>query len=401
MEFDQVKRKLRLNVDFDLLKKDWVFSSSVPGSFLSLSRMEKDCLFLRMSQKVTEICLETARWISSSPFLKRLAWHCHYLLFQNPPGADTDYHLWPMLPPSSGKLSGMFYAVVLLTGVENVKALYRRLGIPEQILQKTLTDLELWIRHTHEQTGRWEFRQIGWLWRHFLAKIFLLGRLQFELSQWLWDFVVYRRMDNGRCLALAEETMRFREDGQFFDADGKQAEKFWVASREEDEKFIHGYPVHRKGKAVKRKVRLEKNKWQLFLQKGTPVLAVHIPAQGYFHGPLSPQACDDSFQQAYLFFPKYFPDFCFQAFTCVSWLLDSQLAQYLPDSSNIVSFQKRFYLLPLPGANDFQTMERVFGQRPTKLELAPKDTKLRQIILAHMEKGGFWRSSLGFIPRVK
>ena len=71
---------------------------------------------------------------------------------------------------------------------------------------------------------------------------------------------------------------------------------------------------------------------------GDATLGVHIPATG----PLTPVACDESFAAATSFVRDHFPEHDFRVATCTSWLLDEQLADYLPADSNIVQFQRRF-----------------------------------------------------------
>lgn len=75
------------------------------------------------------------------------------------------------------------------------------------------------------------------------------------------------------------------------------------------------------------------------LGPGDPCLGVHIPD---FCGPFDPAACDASFARAREFFPAHFPEEHFTVATCHSWLLDRELATYLPASSNILAFQRRF-----------------------------------------------------------
>ena len=120
------------------------------------------------------------------------------------------------------------------------------------------------------------------------------------------------------------------------------------------------------------------------LKKGTPILGVHIPATG----PLETEASMDSFRQALYFFPTFFPTYAFSAFTCRSWLLDPILEQILPQTSNLVRFQKLWHLHPVAGATHHQTFERVFGDRHLPLEQVPRNTSLQKAVYAHLEKGG-------------
>ena len=78
---------------------------------------------------------------------------------------------------------------------------------------------------------------------------------------------------------------------------------------------------------------------------GEPVLSIHIPG---LMGPMPPDACDASFARAIPFFARHFPELGLRYATCESWLLDPQLADSLPATSNIVQFQRRFHLVPDP-----------------------------------------------------
>lgn len=122
---------------------------------------------------------------------------------------------------------------------------------------------------------------------------------------------------------------------------------------------------------------------------GEPSLAVHIPD---FRGPLSPAACDASFALAREFFPRHFPQDKARVFTCHSWLLDDQLAGYLPASSNIVAFQRRFGLLQRFEESDMLAF--VFGPHEGEL---PRRTRLERAIADHLSAGGTWYGRAGWI----
>ena len=64
---------------------------------------------------------------------------------------------------------------------------------------------------------------------------------------------------------------------------------------------------------------------------------------------MTAEACDASFAWAPRFFARHFPEDDYRVATCGSWLLDEQLAEYLPETSNIVQFQRRFRLVPPDG----------------------------------------------------
>jgi hypothetical protein len=130
------------------------------------------------------------------------------------------------------------------------------------------------------------------------------------------------------------------------------------------------------------------------LTLASPVLWVHIPADG----PMPPDACDASFARAEKFFHEHFPEHAPGALLCRSWLMDRQLADYLPASSNIVRFQSRFDLLPIE--HDADEIQRfVFGRVYEDLAQAPQRSSLERAIVRHLRGGGVWRTGLGRLIR--
>lgn len=74
------------------------------------------------------------------------------------------------------------------------------------------------------------------------------------------------------------------------------------------------------------------------IKKGDPVIEVHIPAGE----KLDVEECLRSLDAAREFFPKYFPDYKWEHFTCHTWLLDSSLGELLSEGSNILAFGELF-----------------------------------------------------------
>lgn len=127
---------------------------------------------------------------------------------------------------------------------------------------------------------------------------------------------------------------------------------------------------------------------------GEPVLAVHIPATG----PLSPEACDDSFAMARGFFEQRFPKPAARYAVCNSWLLDRQLGAYLSPHANILQFQRRFTLLPIWAPGDREVREYVFGDPDISLEDVVPATTLEAAIVEQWVGGGRWRTQAGWCP---
>jgi hypothetical protein len=132
---------------------------------------------------------------------------------------------------------------------------------------------------------------------------------------------------------------------------------------------------------------------------GTPtnerdlVLSLHIPD---YMGPLSPEACDASIESAKTFFAEYFPTERYVAAVCHSWLLDPQLREYLPDSSNIIAFQDRFTLGEHQHDVDTSIVQFVFGPTPANLDELPQRSSLERAVVGHLKAGRHWKGRSGW-----
>ncbi|MCL1792766.1 MAG: acyltransferase domain-containing protein [Oscillospiraceae bacterium] len=76
--------------------------------------------------------------------------------------------------------STQFGAFLFTLAIEDMEKLYRQKNIPRDVLLETIGDLGVWIQRHYDWFGEWGFSQHGWVMGHLRAKIFKLGRLQFE-----------------------------------------------------------------------------------------------------------------------------------------------------------------------------------------------------------------------------
>lgn len=127
---------------------------------------------------------------------------------------------------------------------------------------------------------------------------------------------------------------------------------------------------------------------------GAWAIEVHIP-QGE---PLSLEACLDSFDQAKAFFDRFFPQSEPECFMCHSWLLCPNLAHVLDETSNIVRFMRLWTRVSCEPDNSAQSIERVFGFRFDKEQLAdaPEHTSLQRRMKPYLLSGGTLDAAAGF-----
>ena len=77
--------------------------------------------------------------------------------------------------------------------------------------------------------------------------------------------------------------------------------------------------------------------------------------------------------------------------------MDDQLARYLQPTSNIVSFQRRFELVPGVRDADDDVFRFVFGRVPNSLDEVTPRTALERAILGHVRAGEHWHLRTGWL----
>ena len=363
--------------------------------FLQPCWLEEALEKLKFPETIKAAFRKARPFFAENPALQRLAWHCSHLLYQTrlDPAA---LQAWPRLPQALGPDADMFYAFICLAGLPHLESLHRRRGIDPAITYATLADMGLWIQDHHQKQGRWGFSNIGWAYTYLSGKLIQLGRLQYRPGAFPYDFHVYRRRRDPTVLMLAGDGLQFRPDGQLEGTNQiKAGAQCWTSRWTSTPSEIRGHPISPAGHAQPLSVTLPADAWDEVLARQSPILEVHIPAAG----PLTHEACANSLRQAQSFFPVHYPETPFCAFTCVSWLMDKQLGRHLPETSNILLFQRDFYLHPVPDASDAQTYERVFGRSYENIDEAPQTTSLQRTVAAHVKAGGRWHTGGGFILR--
>ncbi|MGI6088056.1 MAG: acyltransferase domain-containing protein [Kiritimatiellia bacterium] len=330
------------------------------------------------------------------PELRRLLWHCRHLLFIAPDEAmDVALKKWPAMSTGRHPAADLFYAYVFLSGLPAALELHRRRNLPMEVPRATFADFPLWLEDFRCKHGRWglsELQGTGWLYSHLRGRLYQLGRLQFRFETYQHPWRAYRNRTNGRMVLLAESGQVLRPDGRYDGANGIHAgADAWTTNLHTADGVIVGFPADPRGFAKRTLVKLPVDEWSVVLARDENVLGIHIPAGA----PLTPESCSDSMRSAMEFFPKYFPEYTYKAFTSTTWMFDSQLADYLPHESNLIQFQRQFYLYPILGACDRQIMERVFGKVAADPADMPRATSLQRIVADHMLAGGRWYKTGG------
>ena len=404
MSDERVRSIRELEVAFGCeLPRSWCESRKAIGRATNrllcpfeLSRLTETANWLSMPHEIAERTLETASRMNSSAVLQTAAEIADHLLFRAP----SRKRIVPedlILP-----LDQMFYVPVFLAAIPELRAYHRTIGVDPEDTRLLLRDIERWVVEHRARYGCWGLSEMKWLRHHFWGDVFQIGRLQYQFRAFEFPYRVLQSRSDERIVTVLDGRYRIRSDGQFADADTSShfppdAEMtremtLFVTECREDEAFLTAHPVAG-GRIDVRSIRLDRRRWKTVLALEDPALAVHIPAGE----PLSDASVADSTLRAQQFYNETFPEYRPKAFTCDSWLLDPQLASYLPGWANVIRFQRRFTLAPLPGANDHQHFERVYHIPIERAPVAPRDTKIKRALFDHVEKGMCWRITAGFI----
>lgn len=280
--------------------------------------------------------------------------------------------------------ASLFYLLGYMAALPQASRTYRRLGISREIMLDTMYDISIWMANYFDVHGAWGFDQFAWITFHLECKLFRLGRLQFALAPFNWNVMAFKHRSSGHILLLGDPTLPLRADGYAEGAGGKEIieDERWFAVFEATPAGWRGNRIAPQGYTMREQVFLLRSEWEPVLQHGDTVLDLHIPRGE----KMSLESCRDSLHRAFSFFPEYWPERPFKGVCCHTWFFTPQLQQILPPESNLVRFQREFYLFPHPGSKDF-LWSYVFGAKYANPSTAPRDTFLRQAVLDWLGEG--------------
>jgi len=403
MELEHVIRDLGLTEETKTLEAAWEESQwSMPDGdlfFLDPSFAAQACREIHLSDGIGQSAAALCPRIAAMPALRALAWHFHCCLYEasGPPYLDNTWdtvNSWPTLKEALGGDAGMFYLVVLLSGIQRMRQVHESHSVPPDIVKDTVLDVKLWleVEKQHGAFPGWGLtpHNMAWLLNHFRGILYRIGRLQHQFATFYPKLRVFRHIKSRTVLALSEDGIAYTREGQLARGAGEDSDGHWTARFALTDDAVVGYPLLPEGGALNKEARLSASEWRQVLGPGDPTLNLHIPAGS----AMSHEECGESFRRAIEFFPKHFPERPYVAFVCGSWLLNGELQEFLPPTSNMVRFQKELYLFSI-GLNRESIFWRVFGGVPEDLSTAPKDTALRRAILDRASSGEPFRPTAG------
>ncbi|GIP18313.1 hypothetical protein J40TS1_39550 [Paenibacillus montaniterrae] len=237
-------------------------------------------------------------------------------------------------------------------------------------------------------------KDFPWELNFYTQSIFLLDRFYFIPHIFSSEINVYRHRQSGEVLALHHEGANVRKDGQFdgvngvFDPTGSFTTQ-WVEHNGE----ITANRINPLGFIESKPTTIKVDEWELVLQPGDRMLALHIPSgPGY-----TTERLQSSMKLALSFYTTYFPEQQLRGFWSESWLYDGRLSLCLDEKkSNIVSVQRQFYNYPVAGG-DSMLHHELFGDRNADpLTFEPK-TSLQRAVIEQYKAGARFHTTGMFV----
>lgn len=279
-----------------------------------------------------------------------------------------------------GECYTLFYLVCYLNYIEITKEKYKSYNIPKEIYISTLKDISVWLNNWRKMYGYWCMRNLGWIWRHLDAELFRIGRLQYQLVRYSGDYIAFKKSSTGTIVVFSTTPISVNNDGNEKGAGGRNDDiEAFKSTFYENRYFIKGTPITPYGKVLEKEAKLLKTEWIPVLSKNDHILEIHIPRAEH----LSIDDCKASYEKALLFYNDHFKIRDITGLACHTWMFTPQLEDMLSAESNIIKFQREFYLLP--NAGNYQFMWNFVFDEKTTVENAPQDTYLRRKLLEYVK----------------
>lgn len=267
----------------------------------------------------------------------------HLTLHPNIPAAEkTALALKTYTKNLYGELHHMALPIALGLILPESLKLFEANPISSDIIHATFQDFTRWAKNYKYQFNTQGIGELPWILYPFAKKIYKIGRLQYELTDFPFPYYIYQNTRNHQITVLAEGGLPISEDGYIVGTNGRTVPQSFTTSLECVSHTLLGYAADlASGTLNASKVTLALDTHKLILAPGLPVINLHIPAGE----PFTPEAVDASLKEAKHFFKEQGIDF--QIALCESWLLDIHITHYAPENSHIIHFMKRFMKFPI------------------------------------------------------
>ncbi len=397
IKLETILKDLSLEEYRELLTRNWNCSLSLMENteFLTEDYIVENARLAEIDADFIPAIISTAGKIGNSESFKRLFMHCHYLLFIS---QDVPDDIAKRIPDMKNVLNDEAFTcnlLLALSGIKISKKYFSSMDMPADVVSGAFRDISLWVSHNYRNSGciGLSLKDLNWERCLMRGDLFRLGRLQFNMRPFLGEIIVFRNKNTNQVQALAQDGISINSSGRYDGVNGVFDNEAWTSDLTYYRKQVIGNPVSSDGYVSSENICLDLLEWDEVLTKNDPVLDIHIPAGEN----MTMEKCADSINYSIKFFAKYFPDKDYKGWACSCWFLDNQLEKILPESSNIIKFQRELYLYPVKAGGE-ESYRRIFGERGIKdgIENIPRKSSMQKAVASFLEQGGKLRSGGGF-----
>jgi len=297
------------------------------------------------------------------------------------------------LKEEDGREEGLLFAVMYIARYERLGEVLAKRGIPEHFKEGSLPTLRVQLEKNNECYGSYGLRGMyrSGFAPYLMPYKYILGRLCFEVTHFGSSYEVYRSKKDGSTLPVALPGFQYMPNGKRppKDYEGPLTEPYIRENGDVTECFTFDDEGH----LCAEPIMLQTAAYEKVLKAGDDVISVHIPREGR----MTPELVDEAFAMAKEFFAKYYPELDIKAYVCSSWLLNTDMKEFLSPETNILRFQSRFRVV-LTGVNGFSLYWHIFNvvNFVPLTELTPSNS-FQQTFLDRVKAGKVLYSGYGYI----
>lgn len=397
MQIEKILSELDALEFLEAVKPHWEeslasFPDGVPD-FLQPEHVRTNLQWCGFEAEYEPVLTGAARKIAASRSLQYLAWYYYRMVYDY----ETDHLRYVPLHKVMGEDWPIFYLLIALAMVPRIRAFHRGLGIPEEVTKECCLKVKNECDdHRRSRGGRLGIfiGELSWLANYVNgAPFFRLGRFEYWAKPFPHNYKVYRSREDGRIMALAGPAWKVNSSGWIDGIGGAETgdASLWQTTLRQIGSSAYGFPINPKGFVEHDPVTLPERDWECVLEKGVPVLEMHITAGER----ITLERCAESFRKAKQFFQRHFPTPAVRAIVSSSWMFSPLLEDLLPPDSNLVRFMRELYLCP-SNSRSRSGPWFIFLQEPFDPATAPRETSLQRAILDHLQAGNLWRDGIMF-----
>lgn len=264
-----------------------------------------------------------------------------------------------LVPKCLGAYNDAYAFLVLLACVPVAEKEMIRRGIPKEYYGDIPHRMLREQMPRYIEQGKIDVEDMPWKMNFYTLTIFLMDRFLFIPYLFGDPFTLYRSKKTGKVIGISDPDYFVDSEGQIVSEETPKGDegkdkpgtgfeyakrlaknpKAFKTEKFEDDKVIKGYYENPCGFVENRMVTLDKNEYEVALDKDDWLIALHIPSgEGY-----NPERMRSCMKLAIDFYAKYYPELNIKGFWSESWLYDKRLSLLIGKGRNITNVQDNLY----------------------------------------------------------